>query len=183
MNRITTLIFLFLFLFVPTAFASAPALSVVSDQSAALRAEATAFRALAEEGLALRAETIKVGKRILAGQEAGVPLRGNDLALLNQGLALHLGLRARLLAVAEAHEGWVGLKADELARAGLTPELQRQGVALSLAAALVLYDNYLLAVSLFEGDSKLRRLLNESDPAYAIRSAELAWAVPFRGVP
>ena len=173
MNRITTLIFLFLFLFVPTAFASAPALSVVSDQSAALRAEATAFRALAEEGLALRAETIKVGKRILAGQEAGVPLRGNDLALLNQGLALHLGLRARLLAVAEAHEGWVGLKADELARAGLTPELQRQGVALSLAAALVLYDNYLLAVSLFEGDSKLRRLLNESDPAYAIRSAEL----------
>ena len=173
MNRITTLIFLSLLLFVPTAFASAPALSVVNDQSATLQAETTAFSALAEEALALRAETIKVGKRILIGQEAGVPLRGDDLALLNQGLTLHLGLRSRLLSVAEAHEGWIGFTANDLQKTGLTPELQRQGVALSLAAALVLYDNYLLAVSLYEGDSKLRRLLNESDSAYAIRSAEL----------
>jgi uncharacterized protein YycO len=173
MNRIPMLIFLSLLLFVPTAFGAAPAPPLVSDQRAALHAEMSAFSALAEEALALRAETIKVGKRILAGQEAGVPLRGDDLALLNQGLTLHLGLRSRLLKVAKAHEEWIGLKTDDLQRAGLTPELQRQGVALSLAAALVLYDNYLLAVSLFEGDSKLRRLLNESDPAYAIRRAEL----------
>ena len=172
MQRIPQLFISLLFLLV-TAFPVAAAPPVVNDQRATLRAEETAFRALAEEALGLRAETIKIGKRILAGQEAKVPLRGDDLALLNQGLTLHLGLRSRLLSVAEAHEGWIGLKAEELQRAGLTPDLQRQGVALSLAAALVLYDNYLLAVSLFEGDSKLRRLLNESDPAYAIRRAEL----------
>lgn len=172
MHRIPHLLISLLFLLV-TALPVTAAAPEVSEQSAVLRAETAAFRALAEEALALRAETIKVGKRILAGQKAGVPLRGDDLALLNQGLTLHLGLRSRLLTVAEAHEGWIGLKEIDLPKAGLTPELQEQGVALSLAAALVLYDNYLLAVSLFEGDAKLRRLLNESDPAYAIRRAEL----------
>lgn len=141
--------------------------------AAALHAELSAFRPLAEEALALRAETIKAGKRILAEQEAGAPLRGSDLVLLNEGLTRHLAVRTRLLSVAEAHEGWLEMSAAELARAGITPELRREGIALSLAAALVLYDNYLLAVSLFEGDAKLRRLLNESDPAYAVRRAEL----------
>jgi hypothetical protein len=45
---------------------------------------------------------------------------------------------------------------------------------LSLSSAVLLYDNYLLSVSLFEGDSKLRRLLNEKDPGYAVKSAALA---------
>jgi len=138
-----------------------------------LQADIVFFRPLAEEALALRAATIKVGKRILADQEAGLPLRGADLALLNEGLNQHLLLRKRLLDVAEAREGWLKFTNKELASSGLNAASQQQGVALSLAAALVLYDNYLLAVSLFEGDAKLRRLLNESDPAYAIRSAEL----------
>jgi uncharacterized protein YycO len=79
-----------------------------------------------------------------------------------------------LLQVAEAHECWLEGSDAELAKVGISPEIRRQGVALSLSAALVLYDNYLLAVSLFEGDSKLRRILNEKDPGYALRSAELA---------
>ena len=44
---------------------------------------------------------------------------------------------------------------------------------MSLSSAFLLYDNYLLSVSLFEGDAKLRRLLNESDPGYAVKSAAL----------
>jgi len=144
-----------------------------SELAAALAAEMFSFRTLAEEALTLRAETIKVGKRILAEQQAGAVLRGADLALLNEGLAQHLALRDRLMDVAEARKGWLDMGAAQLARAGISPELRREGVALSLAAALVLYDNYLLAISLFEGDAKLRRLLNQSDPAYAIRRAEL----------
>ena len=158
---------------VTLAVSAAPATLSAVERATMLQAELAAFRPLAEEALMLRAETIKVGKHILARQEAGVPLSGDDLALLNQGLTIHLELRSHLLKVAEAHQGWLGLKAEELPQAGLTPELQRQGVALSLAAALVLYDNYLLAVSLYQGDSKLRRLLNERDPAYAIHRAEL----------
>lgn len=175
MKQLAVPVLLSLLLFVPPAF-SAPELQdrlAATAPDATVPAELAAFRPLAEEALALRAQTIKVGKRILAEQEAGRPLRGDDLVLLNQGLISHLGLRARLLTIAEAHEPWLGMKKNELERAGITPELQRQGVALSLAAALVLYDNYLLAVSLFEGDAKLRRLLNESDPAYAVRRSEL----------
>jgi hypothetical protein len=138
-----------------------------------LHGDLALFRPLAEEALALRAETLKVGREILRREEQGLPLRGDDLALLNEGLTRHLELRGRLLAVAEAREGWLTLSAAEQAHRNLAPEVRRQGVALSLAAALVLYDNYLLAVSLFEGDDKLRRLLNEGDPAYAIRRAEL----------
>ena len=39
---------------------------------------------------------------------------------------------------------------------------------LSLSAALILYDNYLLAISIFEEDTKLRRKLNASDQGYQI---------------
>lgn len=37
---------------------------------------------------------------------------------------------------------------------------------LSISAALALYDNYLLAVSIFEEDGKLRILLNKRDSGY-----------------
>src|ERR1700687_131467 len=65
------------------------------------------FRTLAEEALALRAETIKVGRGIKEKMEKGKPLSGEDLDLLNQGIVAHLAMRQRLLAVAEAHECWL----------------------------------------------------------------------------
>jgi len=146
-----------------------------AQQSAAtLRNELSAFRTLAEQALMLRAETIKVGQRIKSQQERGVPLSGDDLALMNEGLGMHLDIRRDLLRMAEAHECWLDGSDADLKPVGISPAIRRQGVALSLAAALVLYDNYLLAVSLFEGDPKLRRILNERDPGYAVHSAELA---------
>jgi uncharacterized protein YycO len=142
--------------------------------AATLKNELAAFRSMAEQALALRAETIKVGQRIKNQQEKGLPLSGDDLALMNEGIGMHLAIRQDLMRVAEAHECWLEGSDADLAKVGITPEIRRQGIALSLSAALVLYDNYLLAVSLFEGDSKLRRILNERDPGYAVRSAELA---------
>jgi len=140
----------------------------------ALDREIAAFLTLAERALALRAETIKEGERLQARMEQGKPLSGDDLALLNRGLVAHLAVRKELLAIAESHECWLDLTDHELKAYGITPEIRLKGIMLSLSSALVLYDNYLLAVSLFEGDGKLRRLLNESDPGYAVNSAELA---------
>jgi hypothetical protein len=139
-----------------------------------LDGEVRAFRTLAERALTLRAETIKFGRAIKEKMEQGRPLTGDDLALLNQGITDHLALRGELLAAAEAHECWLDASDKDLALLGITPESRLKGVMLSLSAALVLYDNYLLAVSLFEGDGKLRRLLNERDPGYAVTSASLA---------
>lgn len=139
-----------------------------------LRKEMLDFRFLAERALALRAETIKEGKRIKEKQEQGKPLSGEDLALLNKGIVAHLALRRALLTVAESHECWLEGSEKNPALLGVTPETRLKGIMLSLSAALVMYDNYLLAVSLFEGDGKLRRLLNERDPGYAVNSAALA---------
>ena len=139
-----------------------------------LQQELTQFRTLAEQALMLRAETIATGKRLKAQMDQKKPLSGDDLALLNIGITEHLKLRRRLLEVAESHECWMDGTEQEWQARGVSPEIRLQGVMLSLSSAFLLYDNYLLAVSLFEGDAKLRRLLNESDPGYAVQSAALA---------
>lgn len=141
---------------------------------AGLARELTAFRTLAEQALALRAETIAVGRRIKAQMEQQKPLSGDDLALLNIGITEHLKLRKELLAIAESHECWLDGSEQEWINRGVSPQSRLSGVMLSLSSAFLLYDNYLLAVSLFEGDAKLRRLLNEADPGYAVQSAALA---------
>ncbi len=139
-----------------------------------LQKELDEFKTTAEKALALRAETIKVGQHIKAKIDKKKPVTGDDLALINQGINEHLALRDELIKIAESHECWINIPEKELQAQGLTPETRFKGVMLSLSSALVLYDNYLLAVSLFEGDSKLRRLLNEHDPGYAVKSAALA---------
>ncbi len=139
-----------------------------------LKKEVEEFRILAERALMLRAETIKVGKGIKEKMDRGKPLTGDDLALTNAGINEHLSLRQELLAIAESHECWIDGSEKELLKQGISPESRLFGVMLSLSSAMLLYDNYLLAVSLFEGDSKLRRILNERDPGYAVTSAALA---------
>lgn len=140
----------------------------------ALKKEIEDFKVLAEKGLALRAETIKVGQEIKSKIDSGKPVTGDDLAMINHGINEHLSIRDALIKIAESHECWVRLSNKELPAHGLTPESRFIGVMLSLSSAMILYDNYLLAVSLFEGDRKLRRLLNEHDPGYAVKSAALA---------
>lgn len=151
-------------------------LTAVHGQAAnnALQNELADFRILAEKTLTLRAETIKVGKAIKEKLDRGKPLSGDDIALINTGINEHLSLRQELLAVAEAHECWLDGSEKELSKQGISPEMRLNGIMLSLSSAMLLYDNYLLSVSLFEGDSKLRRILNERDSGYAVTSAALA---------
>lgn len=139
-----------------------------------LKQEVEAFRSLAEHALTLRAETIKVGKSIKEKLDKGKPLTGDDLALINIGINEHLLLRKELLAAAETHECWMDGSEKELAKQGVSPQARLTGVMLSLSSAMLLYDNYLLSITLFEGDGKLRRILNERDPGYAVTSAALA---------
>ena len=49
-----------------------------------------------------------------------------------------------------------------------------KGTMLSLSASLVLYDNYLTMISIFEEDEELRRFLNSRDSGYKIRQNQLA---------
>ncbi len=140
------------------------------ELSAALNREVEDYQALVEGALVYRAETMRLVERLKAALDRGETLAGKDLSSLNEGLAEHLSLRGKLYRVAQAHECWL----DANGPAKAMPALQRlQGIMISLSAALVLYDNYLLAISLYQEEPRLRMLLNNKDVGYGIDYGEL----------
>ncbi len=153
-------------------------LSILGPDHAAARigfdSEVAAYQELAEKSLTYRAATIKLASRLKERIEQDQPLSGAELDTLNQGIVAHLRLRQELYAVAQSHERLLDESAENLALLGIAPETRLKGVMLSLSAALVLYDNYLLAISLFDADDKLRRAVNHRDSGYEIGYAELA---------
>ena len=141
--------------------------SVTPDHVAtSLHDEIARFQADVERALVYRAATIDVAQRLKNQIATGTPLNGTDLDTLNNGMIEHLALREHLLVTAKAHECWLNMPLAELAQSGVSRDARYTGVMLSLSAALVLYDNYLLSISVFEEDAKLRRLLNEHDTGY-----------------
>ncbi|MGD8569128.1 MAG: YiiX/YebB-like N1pC/P60 family cysteine hydrolase [Gammaproteobacteria bacterium] len=146
-----------------------------SDKSvnAQLDDEISRFQLLVEQALTYRAETIKTANNLKHKIENQQPLSGADLDYMNQGMLAHLTLRKQLFDVAFAHECWISASPKELAHWHIDKRAQLKGVMVSLAAALTLYDNYLLAISIYEQDTKLRRLLDESDTGYHIKPDQL----------
>jgi len=136
---------------------------------ASLDHEADAFLLLADQSLVYRAKAVRLHEELRAKLDRNEPLSGRDLERLNRGGAEHLALRKALFAVAEAHECWLDADPGEQ----LPAQTRLKGVMLSLAAALVLYDNYLQAISLFQADTRLRQHLNNKDVGYGIDYGEL----------
>jgi uncharacterized protein YycO len=104
------------------------------------------------------------------------PLHGHDLDQLNQGMIFLFELRSELYNIAYFHKCWVNAEDDEFTAANLGHLSKKErltGIMLSLSASLLLYDNYLLLVSAYAEDSKLRYFLNQRDSGYNIRSREL----------
>ena len=93
---------------------------------------------------------------------------GEQLDVMNRHTAQFLGMRETLLGIAYAGEDALDGDAPHL-----TSEQRFQSVLVSLAAALVLYDNYLLGISIYEREPRLRRFLNERDEGYEIARNEL----------
>ena len=136
-----------------------------AERNEALNREIDDYRPMVEESLIYRAETVRLIERLQSALDRREPLRGKDLVELNAGLAEHLKLRKRLYQVAEAHECWLDAKQPVK---DLTPAQRLKGIMISLSAALVLYDNYLLAISLYQEEPRLRLLLNNKDVGYDI---------------
>ncbi|KPK55498.1 MAG: Poxvirus G6 [Thiotrichales bacterium SG8_50] len=140
---------------------------------AVLAAEMDAYLDQAEQALTYRAETIAVAQRLKRRLAEDAPLAGQDLDILNAGMAAHLELRQALLDVAYRHECLLDAPRYLLAEWGFTPATRLRAVMVSLSSALVLYDNYLLAIAVYEQDDKLRRLLNDPDSGYELGAHEL----------
>lgn len=129
-----------------------------------------AYQGLAEETLSLRARAIDFLEVLKAKNTQGEALSGSDLKRLNQGAAALLDQRQALLRMAAAHECWLD---DPVPGDALAAEVQAAGIAMSLSAALMLYDNYLSAVGLYRANPFLRQHLNSKDSGFAIPSGEL----------
>lgn len=128
------------------------------------------YQALTEEVLSLRARAIDYLEVLKARDARGEALSGADLRRLNEGAASLLDQRRRLLAVATERECWL----DQPIPADPTrARVLAAGVAMSLSAALLLYDNYLSAVGLYRANPFLRQHLNSRDSGFAIPSGAL----------
>jgi hypothetical protein len=119
---------------------------------------------LSEEALSMRAMAIRLYYELEAKKKRG-PLSGWDLQRINEGTAALLKQRARLFKAALAHECWAATPLDARSEEA---DVQRAGVLISLSAALVLYDNYLSAITLYRNDSDLRQHINKPDQGFAL---------------
>jgi hypothetical protein len=140
---------------------------------APLEREASEFRLLFERALSYRAGTIDLARRLRGKIQQRVPLSGDELAALKRSEAEHLALRSLLLEMAAAHECWLDTEQFDRPPHRLSQGERLKGLMLSLSAALVLYDNYLLAMALYQDSVKLRRYLNNRDIGYGIAYGEL----------
>lgn len=126
------------------------------------------FQLLLAETLTSREQTLSFHNQVQKKIDQELPLSGADLDTLNKGLAKHLHIREELYQAAHKYKNWL-----DQAPQGLEPALRLQGITLSLAAALALYDNYLVAFSLFQENEKLRRYINARHPGYEINALSL----------
>ena len=136
----------------------------------AMAGEIAAFQSLSEEALAMRAQAIALYHELREKDRRGEPFSGDDLLRLNRGAAAMLEQREALLALAMAHECWMD---DPRPADAVGARVQASGIALSLSAALLLYDNYLSAIALYRGDHALRRHLNRADKAFGLQEGRL----------
>jgi uncharacterized protein YycO len=156
---------------VPAASASCGVLTAESyGQPAEMREKIRAYQELVEEALTLRARAIDFLDELKAREERGEILSGAELQRLNDGAARLISQRQALLDIAVQHECWLGQAIPADAQAA---RLQAAGIAMSLSAALVLYDNYLSAVGMYNTNPILRQHINRGDKGFAIPAGEL----------
>jgi len=133
-----------------------------------IHGDAVEYQSLVEQALSYREITLQTYQQIKNRLNQGTPLTGENIQTLNTGILQHLALRKKLYSYAGYYEYL--LYNDDL---DIDDSTRLKGVMLSLSAALVLYDNYLLAISIFEEDVKLRRYINSKHAGYEIKNAQL----------
>jgi len=124
------------------------------------------LQSLVEYSLVARSQMLKVYSRLRDNRDK--PLRSRDLFILKRGTEDYLEIREELYDIAHAYECAVEIDDSTVVEFGVSPEMRLKGSMLSLAAALTLYDNYLLGAVMFEQDSRLRKILNDPDMGFGL---------------
>ncbi len=143
----------------------------VDDLDSLVDYEIAEFQILVEQSLMVRAEMIKIANEI--SQHPDEPIASKNLEFLKENTQLCLDLRDDLYAVTNRYECALDATKEELERENIPEVIRTKAVMLSVAAALTLYDNYIMGAMLFENDKRLRRLLNDPDKGFGISANEL----------
>lgn len=155
------------------------------DAEKAFQEDLAAMQLLIEGALAWRLEARDMYQEFEAKIEQHVPLTHADIELIHTGSEYYLELREKLLVFAQKHKKYVApnhhirYSPGMGSRTTMSEDLyfghfyqhiidpaDAEGrlilnkIKLSLAAALVLYDNYLVAIYPYQENSKLRKLIN-----------------------
>ena len=143
----------------------------VNDLDSLVDFEIIEFQILVEQSLMVRAEMLKIAKEI--SQNPDKPIGSKNLEFLKENTQLCLDLRDKLYAVTNRYECALDATKEELEKEQIPEVIRTKAVMLSVAAALTLYDNYMMGALLFENDKRLRRLLNDPDKGFGISANEL----------
>lgn len=143
----------------------------VNDLDSLLQFELSEFQKLVEQSLMVRSEMIKVAKEIRETPDQ--PISSHHLEFLKENTEMCLTLRDRLYDVTNRYECALDATEEELKREEIPEVIRTKAVMLSTAAALTLYDNYLLGALMFENDKRLRRIVNDPDKGFGISANEL----------
>jgi peptidoglycan/LPS O-acetylase OafA/YrhL len=127
---------------------------------------------LVEQSLVARSEMLVVSNRLRLNKDQ--PLASRDLVTLKSGSEYYLNVRKDLYEIANAYECGIDVEDSTLLKYNIDPNLRLKGVMLSLAAALTLYDNYMLGIMLFDQDDRLRKVLNDPDMGFGLIANKLA---------
>ncbi|MBL4594014.1 MAG: hypothetical protein JKX68_09390 [Flavobacteriales bacterium] len=143
----------------------------VNDLDSLVDYEIAEFQILVEQSLVVRSEMIIIAEEI--SLKPNDPISSKNLEFLKENTQLCLSLRDKLYAVTNRYECALDATKEELEREQVPEIIRTKAVMLSVAAALTLYDNYLMGALLFENDKRLRRLLNDPDKGFGISANEL----------
>jgi hypothetical protein len=143
----------------------------VNDLDSLVDFEVKEFQVLVEQSLMIRSGMIKVAKEISSTPDQ--PISSKHLEFLKENTQLCLTLRDQLYDVTLRYSCALNATNEDLKKEHIPETIRTKAVMLSVAAALTLYDNYMLGALIFENDKRLRRILNDPDKGFGISPNEL----------
>ena len=157
---------------VHTSFDTLDNVSIISTNvDSIIEEEAFIVNCLYERSIQVRTKLIDLVKNIQENKSE--PIGASNLNYLKSNTNVFMGLRDSLFYFTYKHEKAIKISNHKLKNQGVT-ELQRtKAVMISTASALLLYDNYLIGVTLLEQDARLRRIANDPDIGFNVNENQL----------
>jgi len=149
-----------------------------SEHSQHLDDDIESYYSLIEESLHHRVVSLELFKIFQKDLKENEYLSAVNLNNFKQAIKTHIELRDRLYQMVGKRKCWLpelpfSLKSIFSKSNIQQEEVRLKGIMLSLSAALNLYDNYLLIVSMFQEEEQLRRIIDQPDKGFGLSSNHL----------